>query len=246
MQLSSILCGVSLMVGVATAAVIKPVSVLVVSVADAGTGRPIKDAQIRLPQIGRLQRTDWIGEAKFASLANGAQSVQVRALGYAPSDVTVMVTGDTVGAVFMLERLSALDTVRVTMPALDRRLAEFEMHKRLGFARILDDSALAPMGNRDIAIVLETRFPGLRLFFDPQMPGKDSIVAAQYTGILFTPMNGCPVLLYLDGFLVQDGLTSIRTQDLAGIEYYDITSAPPQYRRPGQACKVLLFWSKAM
>ncbi len=229
---------------VASAAGKAPVSVLVVSVAESGTGRPITDAQIRLPQIGRLRRTDWLGEAKFGGLASGRQTVQVRAIGFAPSDVTVMVSGDTVGAVFMLERLSALDTVRVTMPALDRRLAEFEMHKRMGIARILDDSALARLGNRDIALVLETRFPGLRLFFDPQAPGKDSIVAAQYSGVLFTPMNGCPVVLYLDGFLVQDGLTSIRTQDLAGIEYYDIASAPPQYRRAGLGCKVVLFWSK--
>jgi hypothetical protein len=145
----------------------------------------------------------------------------------------------------MLEHLNPLlDTVHISAFRVPERLREFEIHRRMGIARIISDSILAREGTRDVGFVLMTRFPGLRLVPVIDAPGRDSLVAAMAPGLLFSPADGCPVLLYLDGFRLFNGLESVRTQDLAGIEYYDITSAPPQYRRPGAACKVLLFWSR--
>ena len=61
--------------------------------------------------------------------------------------------------------------------------------------------------------------------------------------------------VYLDGAVYSDpeALNQLLPRDLAGVEYYDIAEAPPQYRRGGemgkdgtgpQPCKVLLLWSK--
>ena len=66
---------------------VRPVSqstVLIVSVGDAGTGAFIPDAQVRLPSVGRVTRTQWDGEARFTGLSNGRYRIQVRAIGYAP------------------------------------------------------------------------------------------------------------------------------------------------------------------
>lgn len=62
--------------------------------------------------------------------------------------------------------------------------------------------------------------------------------------LLFSVMPTCPIAIYLDGVRDPDGLEGIRTEELRGVEYYSIESAPPQYRRLGKACKVLLFWTK--
>lgn len=68
-------------------------------------------------------------------------------------------------------------------------------------------------------------------------------------------MSGtCNVDIYLDGVPLSDPLEDMFAEDLAGIELYDMESAPVQYRRSSSAgssgegrvrsCKVLLLWSK--
>lgn len=70
-------------------------TVLVVQVADAATNGFIADAQVRLPSIGRVARTRWDGEVQFDGLTNGKYRIEVRAIGYAPGNVTVALIGDT-------------------------------------------------------------------------------------------------------------------------------------------------------
>lgn len=88
-------------------------STIVVSVADASTGVPLSNAQVRIPSLGRIAHADWLGEVRFAGVPSGRYTVQVRAIGYAPSDIALEAQGDTIGAVFRLERAPVpLDTVR--------------------------------------------------------------------------------------------------------------------------------------
>jgi hypothetical protein len=94
-----------------------------------------------------------------------------------------------------------------------------------------------------IAVVLIGHFPGLTIA-TVESSMRDSIVATQPTGLLFSMAPTCPVAIYIDGIRSPDGLEGIRTEELHGVEYYDITAAPVQYRRLGPACKVLLFWTK--
>src|SRR5215212_4000962 len=81
----------------------RPVSqstVLVVSVGQVGTGAFIADAQVRLPSIGRVMRSQWNGEARFTGLSEGRYRIQVRAIGYAPADIEMPVSGDSAGIHF--------------------------------------------------------------------------------------------------------------------------------------------------
>jgi hypothetical protein len=211
-------------------------TVLVVTVGDPATGAFIADAQVRLPSVGRVVRTKWNGEAHFADLAPGRYRVQVRALGYAPGDIDMPVSGDTAAVHFELQRLSAsLDTVRITAEAPARGLKEFEARRQMGIGRFLSDSALADDRTRSLQYLLATRFPGIFV------SGR-SVVSAQ-------DARGCDVLIYLDGFkMVENDLDVIRPADLSGIEVYSRISAPVQYRPLADPkrdyCKVVLLWTR--
>jgi hypothetical protein len=217
---------------------------LVVSVADVSNGHPLEGADVRLVGASKAARTDWIGEARFFNLPVSRQRVQVRMLGYAAAELEIPISGDSSGAIFMLEPVALpLDKVDVKAERPDARFAEFDLHRRFGTGRYLTDSVLAKEGTRPISFVLISHFPGLTPA-TVESSGRDSIVATQHGGLLFSMAQTCAVAVYLDGIRWTDGLEGIRTEELHGVEYYDITTAPIQYRRPGAACKVLLFWTK--
>jgi hypothetical protein len=223
---------------------------LIVSVADAATGRPLEGAQVRLPDIGRSGRADWIGEVRFRDVSAGSHRVQVRMVGYAPSEIKVLVSGDSTGAVFMLEQMATqTDTVRVVeheiVPA---KLFEFEVHKKMGFARILSDSILEHIEPDRLSLTLVTRFPGLYLEF---VNGHTAVKTFRQSGDIWN--SKCGVAMYLDGQkMSQDLYEMLDPKLLAGVEYYPIGLAPAQYRFAAgsvksddpNACVVLLFWSK--
>jgi hypothetical protein len=242
-------------------------SILVVSVADAKTGQPLEGAQVRLPEIGRTARANWIGEARFSDLATGKYQVQVRHLGYAGSEITIAVSGDSVGAVFMLERIAALDTVKVEAAKNPSRFAqpfraeEFDARRRMGIGHFLTDSILAKEADHELAHTLSIHLPAIRVE-RAAMPGHWTIVGMGVTPIMSTPQKRqpdssalglCPVDIYVDG-MFQSGaeasgglarqLPEMMPRDIAGVELYNIGEAPAAYRRLGNACKVLLIWTK--
>ncbi|HEX7019899.1 MAG TPA: carboxypeptidase-like regulatory domain-containing protein [Gemmatimonadaceae bacterium] len=234
---------------------------VVVGVADAGNGAPLPNAQVRIPRLGRLGRADWLGEVRLRDVPRGRYTIEVRAMGYAASDITLEATGDSVGAVFLLQRAATpLDTVRVVADRVSFALPvfseQFEIHRKMGIGRFLVDSQLQRLGTRDLSIALMTSLPGLKL-----KPGPGSQLTLVPTGVsgeldpISHVMKPCGLSVYLDGALYSnpEALNQLLPRDLAGIEYYDITEAPPQYRRGGalgasgtgpRPCKVLLLWSK--
>ena len=217
---------------------------LVVSVADATNGHPLQGADVRLVGSARTARTDWIGEARFFNLPTSRQQVQVRMLGYAAAELEIPIFGDSSGAIFMLQPVAlSLDKVDVTAARPDLRFAEFDLHRRMGIARVLTDSALTKEGTHSIGVVLVSHFPGLTLA-SVESSARDSIVGTHPNGLLFSMSPTCPVAIYIDGVRARDGLERIRTDELHGVEYYDIAAAPVQYRQLGSVCKVLLFWTK--
>jgi len=41
-----------------------------------------------------------------------------------------------------------------------------------------------------------------------------------------------------------DDIDAIRPYEVAGVEFYTMETAPPQYRRGTGSCQVVLIWSK--
>lgn len=176
---------------------LKPATLLVVSVGEVGTGAFIKDAEVRLVEPKRSARTAWDGEARFSGLASGRIHVQVRAIGFAPGDIDVQVSGDSSAVHFELERSSvALDTVRVNEATKVRpMLQEFETRRKQNIGRFLTDSMLRDDRTRSLQFVLATRFPGIQV-------REHGITSMQPSGL--GADSDCPVLIYMDGFKITD------------------------------------------
>jgi carboxypeptidase family protein len=237
-----------------------PSTSVVVGVADARTGAPLGGAEVVFPDLRRLALTDWMGEARFANVPKGEHRVRVRKLGYAPSEITLRVTGDSVGPVFFLEPTAPqLDTVRVIAkrgPPLPRGAPEaFGVRQRMGIGRFLTDVDLAPEGDRGLVAVLAGRLPGLRparrvdgteiLITTRSACGGASRAGSASGARSSCFAQTCPIRVLLDEIDVSEDLNFLaRTWDLAGVEYYSATNAPVQYRDARSGCGVLLLWSK--
>jgi len=249
-----------------------PATTLIVSVGDAGTGAFISGAEVGLPSVRKLVRTAWDGEARFSALTTGKYRIQVRALGYAPGDLDVEVTGDSMGVHFQLERVAnALDTVRVTDRKILPRMEEFESRRKMGIGRFMTDSALRDDRSQSMQWVLASRFPGIQV----RDHGIEAMEPSGFVGDM-----SCPVLIYVDGIKVSDvsrekaiqasiqrlagggggkgtlvpqpetphreifPLDNLRPDSLAGVEVYSRTTAPVQYKPLGTYCKVVLLWTR--
>jgi hypothetical protein len=213
-------------------------SVIVAGVADADTGAPLPEAQVRLPDLGRLARTDWMGEARIAGVALGPTRIEVRKLGYAPADITLPVSGDSIGPVFMLARAtSVLDTVTVMGRVVPTRLKDFEIRRRTGLGRFVTDSALEKEASRPLSLLLSMRFPGIRA-------SAGRLQSMRFSTTISRGAGNCGVDVYLDNMLYLDDIDAIRPWEVAGIEFYTMETAPPRYRRGTGSCQVVLLWSK--
>ncbi|MDE3054480.1 MAG: carboxypeptidase regulatory-like domain-containing protein [Gemmatimonadota bacterium] len=231
----------ALLLAVAAPAAAQRTTTFVAAVADAATGAPVRDAQVLLTDLYRVARTNWMGEATFSDVPAGKHVVRVRKPGFVPAELTLMFRGDTVGQVFMLGEIPhTLDTIRVTAQATPPYLQPFENRRRIGIGRFLTANDLANEGLKDFRLIAETRFPGLRVQRDSS--GREMLLNA-------VPRDGgnpCPVVVYLDGQQIDQGdvWNLVQTWDLAGVEFYDGTDTPSQYRVSGSMCGVVLLWSK--
>ena len=143
-----------------------PTTVLIVGVADAGSGQALQGAEVIFPELGRSGRTDALGEAHLPGIPVGSHRIRVRFLGYAAADTMLPFQGDTTGIVFQLERTA------VTMEAVEvkaagaSRLRDFEARRRIGLGKFMTVDQLEKEGSRDFGVVAMSRFPGLRVVHD--------------------------------------------------------------------------------
>ena len=110
-------------------------SILSVGVADAETGAPIAGAEVVLPDLKLLARSDASGQARVPNIPLGTHCVRVRLLSYTPSDVQLKFESDTVGAVFRLGKTaSTISGVEVTASQAPAQLKDFESRRKQGSA----------------------------------------------------------------------------------------------------------------
>jgi hypothetical protein len=190
-------------------------STLVVGVADAETGAALEGAEVVLMKLFRIGRTNSMGEATIREVARGTQRVRVRRLGYAPSEIDL--------AEWIPPRMRDVDTRR-----------------RQGIGRFLTAADLAQDADRDFTLAMSTRFAGLTTFIGTSGNRVLGSMSATMSGIA-----ACPVMIYLDDIeMPAEETHTIRTWDLAIVEYYRATQVPARYRTKSYKCGVLLLWSK--
>lgn len=153
-------------------------------------------------------------------------------------------------------RADASIAVAATADTLSRALRGFEERRRRGQGRFLSDSVLRSNEKRQLADVLVTHLPGLRI---DRFGDRSSVASTRdrRTGsfeILSASGNACYVTLYLDGLVLYDGVTTganqpppdinqFSVEQLVGVEFYAAqTAVPIQFK--SSDCGTLVLWSR--
>jgi hypothetical protein len=219
-------------------------SLVIAAVADAQSGAPVADAEVRLSDVNVSARTDWSGEARIPNVALGQHKFEIRHSGYQPLDVDLLVQGDSSGPVFRLAKAAtSLEPLKI---AGDRwsYLAEFESRRQRGRGRYLTAPELEQNQNRSLVTVLANAFGGLMSGPDQSRPGHNILLTRRSRPRLSSVDAHCGVDVYLDGSQFLEDLDDLHPNELAGVEYYPVESAPSAYRKLTDNCGVLLLWSK--
>ncbi len=141
-------------------------STFAVTVTDVQTSSPLVGAEVVLPELKRVERTDSNGRARIPGVASGTHRVRVRMISYVAADTTIAFSGDSTVATFALAPAAqAVERVTVTAEA-PRGLKDFETRRKQGIGRFLTESDLVRDSDRDFTLVATMRFPGLSLQSD--------------------------------------------------------------------------------
>jgi hypothetical protein len=122
------------------------------------------------------------------------------------------------------------DSVLIVAKAVPVRLVGFEARRRMGIGRFITDSVLRSEDARQLTMVLRAHLPGLSRILDTR-PSEVS------------PSERCGLDVYFNGLPTIANLSSLTARDVDGIEFYTAQTVPPQFRRAGTFCPVLLLWS---
>ena len=218
---------------------------LAVLAADAHTGVPIPDARVEIAEYNLTQRTDSMGELRFAKVQTGLVLVTASRLGYQPMKAAVVLRPrDSNAVVFLMHKLPpTLDTVRVKGDYWSPYASEFETRMRTGLGRFLRAAQLDSARGESVADLVANRFPGIRAQWSDSRTSV-RIMSTHSSTSLASRGWGCVVRVYLDGQRRRlDDVAALVAQDLIGVEYYSI-APPPQYPGGDNACGSLLLWTR--
>jgi hypothetical protein len=209
----------------------------------AATGKPLPGAQVSIVG-GPKASANESGEFNLTDAPMGTRMLEVRALGYYPERRRVdVVNGATPVRIVLTTFRAMLDTVRIRA----RRLADvhdsgFEQRKRSGMGKYLTADDIAKRGSVFTSGIFRS-IPGLRVL---PTEGGDSI---QMRGI-FQGADWCTPDFYIDGkymftYDAEDLDASLLPKDIAAIEVYTESNAPPQFSRGlAGGCGSVVIWTK--
>lgn len=223
---------------------------------------PVTEAEVSIPAIGRVTRTDARGAFRLADIPEGTHRVTVRRLGYSPFDgeLTFTANEDEERQV-ALSRITVIDSVVIRANLPDPRLSSFEEHRKLGLGHFWDREALEKLGGVSTAGVLATT-PGLGVMSGrgshawvlskraPPSLGGTNVYSPTTAERNMGMRKGCFSQVYIDGLLQNPGsptvpfdLASISPDRIAAMEYYSgPATTPVRYTGLNSACGVLVIW----
>ena len=236
---------------------------LVGTVRSVETGEPVSGARVRLLGRDEERLTGAEGTFVFSGLPRGRYRVVTERLGLASDTAEVDVR---LGAGTMASLM--LETRPVELPTLEVEIERtFRSHRLAGFydrmSRGLGDFVTAEdLEARDV-ISNFRRIPNVRI--EQCVTPRGLRVASCWDlkiarGHGLDPTGSCPPLVYVDGHLLtaqlQDSaelwggnpinlLQNLPRHRLEGIEVYrSPAAAPAQYRMLGDACGIILVWTR--
>jgi len=193
---------------------------------------PLANARVHLFGTTRSATTNAAGEFRLADIPTGTQGFEIIALGYAPRRLRAEVSATTEPMTVTMSRIaSVLDSIRVTARrvANGRRYNEFDERARHGLGRYVTEQEV------------ERRHPFVASDLLRTMPGVMVSVGKDNEHVV--SMRRCVPAVYLDGMESALPLDEIPTHWIRGIEVYQISEIPSQYRGRG-LCGLILVWTK--
>ena len=206
-------------------------------------GQPIVGARVELQNSGAATKTRANGEFTLDSLPSGTQTLEIRQLGFAPTEVAVELTQMTPQSVTvkMTDYVPVLSAMRVEA-ARERGLSDvgFADRKRAGMGYYLDSDQLKNRQTTQFSDMLRT-VPGIRV--QPAGDGTNVITSSR------DPTGGC-VTFYVDGAPWQqmtpgDLDTYVRPEEVAALEVYNGSMTPAQFQQAGMSgCTTIVIWTE--
>jgi hypothetical protein len=204
-------------------------------------GRPLGGARVSVAGTDVAGTASPNGAFALAGLPAGTYSLEVKAIGYAPTRVAVNLARarPATVAVTVADRLNTLETVVVQadQTRLQKDYTGFLERQKRGMGRYITEEDIAKRSPIQITDVLRTT-PGLR------------VVPNGGFGSTVQGRGNCTPDLYIDGMRILDGTTEIdqlvRPTDVGGIEVYNGGSTVPvQFASAGGgSCGVIAVWTK--
>ena len=206
-------------------------------------GQPIARARVELQNTGQATLTKANGEFTLDSLPSGTQTIEVRQLGYSPTEVPVELSMSRAGnvTVKMNDYVPVLQTMRVTAQK-EKGLLDvgFTDRKKMGMGYYLDADQLKMRQTQQFSDMLRT-VPGIRVV--PAGDGTNVIQSSR------DPTGGC-VTFYVDGSPWQQMTPGdldqfVRPEEVAALEVYNGSTTPPQFQQPGMSgCTTVVIWTQ--
>ena len=206
-------------------------------------GQPIAHARVELQNTGQATLTRANGDFVLDSLPSGTQTLEVRQLGYSPTEVPVelsMGRPENV-TVKMADYVPVLSEMRVVAQK-EKGLLDvgFTDRKKSGMGYYLDADQLKMRQTNQFSDMLRT-VPGIRVV--PAGDGTNVIQSSR------DPTGGC-VTFYVDGAPWQqmtpgDLDTFVRPEEVAALEVYNGSTTPAQFTQPGMSgCTTVVIWTQ--
>lgn len=206
-------------------------------------GQPIPNARVELQNTGAATKTRANGDFTLDSLPSGTQTLEVRQLGFSPTEVPVELSANNPQTVTvkMGDYVPVLQEMRVTATR-ERGLSDvgFADRKRSGMGYYLDADQLKMRQTTQFSDMLRT-VPGVRV--QPAGDGTNVITSSR------NPTGGC-VTFYVDGAPWQqmtpgDLDTYVRPEEVAALEVYNGVTTPAQFTTAGQSgCTTIVIWTE--
>jgi hypothetical protein len=229
-------------------------------------GQPIANARASVWGAVGDRATDARGSFTLDSLPGGTQTLEVRALGYAPEQVVVHLVPGRSSQVDVTLGDRVTELAPVTVRATESRGLRLDAF----YDRMKDAERGINRGYFFTPEELERRNPPLITNIFDEVPGllvdrRDGNRKAKVRGILRDPsawLNRCEMSVFLDGIQIIGGMRDIPGlgspsphQDsidevvpaahVAAVEIYPHpVMAPPQYQRLNGTCGIILLWTK--
>jgi hypothetical protein len=228
-----------------------------VSVSHAASKRPLPNASISSPAQRIDVRTDSAGFTSFRVERDGIVQLRIILEGFVAVDTAFDSRGrDSVHLAIGLRSVQDLPVSVVEATPTPTHLAGFAIRRTQGRGRYITPEQLRGSHDRRLVEMLE-RMPGLQ----SDVGANGAVIMVAKTGPTSFVRPGqrnpgtrqpgdqspasCAIAIFRDGVYLPDvDLGNERATGYDAVEFYSATNIPPEFKRPGTQCGVLLLWSR--